>query len=385
MKQAAIQATAGATSDEEKVAALIRHLRQNLRELFDPRVTEAERAKILKELSRPRLRTSVEVFKSGIGTADELNTLFAAMASQVGLEARPALVTDRDEIYFDPRIAEVFFLRNIDMAVKIGETWKLYDVSARLLPPTMISWKEEGMAALLSDSKKPIFFQAPISPPDVSQSVRTARMVLSEDGALSGEVEAHHYGHAASEFRIDLDGESEAQQQEYVKEEVRKTYPHAEVTGIRVEGVEDTEKPVVIRYRVKFPEYAQRTGKRLFFQPLFLQRGTQPLFSSTERKYDVHFRYGWQEIDELTIRLPEGFDLDHAENPGNLEFGKPGSYGLAMGINAEGELVCKRKVVFGIDGTLLFPVDVYSKIKKVFDEIHRRDTHVLSLKEAGTK
>jgi hypothetical protein len=154
LKQAATEAVAGAANDEERVTRLVRYVRQHFRGMYDGSVTDAERSKILKQMSKERLRTSVEVFKSGIGTSDELNTLFAALASEVDLEARPALVGNRDDLNFDPRLAESYFLRSIDMAVRIGDEWKLYDVSARYLPSNMLSWHEEGIPALITDPKK---------------------------------------------------------------------------------------------------------------------------------------------------------------------------------------------------------------------------------------
>jgi hypothetical protein len=84
LKAATAQAIAGAESDEEKVAALIRYIRANVRNLFGNQVSDMERAKILKERPKERYRTSAEVFKSGIGDSTEMNILLAAMASVAG-------------------------------------------------------------------------------------------------------------------------------------------------------------------------------------------------------------------------------------------------------------------------------------------------------------
>jgi len=67
------------------------------------------------------VRATTEVFKTGIGAPDEMNALFAAMASAVGLDARPVMVADRTDIGFDQSLADEYFLRSIDMAVRIGQ------------------------------------------------------------------------------------------------------------------------------------------------------------------------------------------------------------------------------------------------------------------------
>jgi hypothetical protein len=384
LKAAAAKAVEGATG-EERVLRLIRYIRSNFKELYDRSVSDADRAKILKQMPKTRHRTSAEVFKSGIGTSDELNTLFAALALEVGIDARPALVGSRSDLIFDPEMKERYFLRSIDMAVRTGETWKLYDVSTRRLPSSMVSWNEEGMKALLSDPKKPVFIDPPLSPPTSSVSARTARLKLLDDGTVQGDVEEIYTGHRASDKRLEFEGESEARQQERFKEDITKRYPQSEVTNIRVENVADPEKPFTIRYAIKIPGYAQRTGKRLFFQPLYFQRGAAPLFSAAEREYEIHFPYAWQEMDVVTITLPDGFALDNAENPGGLDFGAPGAYKIQMQLMNKNQLTSTRELVFGNKGIIVFPKTAYPQMKKLFDEIHRRDSSSLSLRQVAAE
>lgn len=383
IKQAAAKAVAGVEGEEKRVVALIGYLRQNLRNLFDPSVTGAERAKVIKSMPKERARTSAEVFKSGIGTSDELNTLFAAMAQASGLEARPALVGDRDSVIFQPVMADSYFLDNIDMAVKIGGKWKIFDATTRRLPPNMVGWREEGTQALVSDPKAPTFIPTPISPPSDSVLMRRAKFSLAEDGTLEGDVSLFYTGHAAADARESKAGDAPEKQQEEVKETVTRPFPAAEVTAIKVENVDDTSKALTYAYHVRIPGYAQRTGKRLLFSPLFFQSGASPRFSASERKYPIAFRYAWREDDQLEIKLPEGFQLDNAENPGDLNFGPPGAYELKMGIAPGREFNVSRVLEFGRDGAILFGLPAYPALKQLFEELHRRDGAVISLKQAA--
>ena len=132
LKQAVAEVVAGAKSDEEKVSALIRYLWKHTRGFYDPGVTDADRARV--KMPKDRSRTAAEVLKSALGTPDERNLLFAAMVASAGLEARPALLPSRQDIVFSPQMADEYFLDSVDLAVKIGDAWKLYDVSARNLP-----------------------------------------------------------------------------------------------------------------------------------------------------------------------------------------------------------------------------------------------------------
>ena len=323
----------------------------------------------------------MEVFKQGIGASDELNMLFAAMAMSVVLEARPAMVGDREDMMFVPNMTDRYFLRSIDMAVNIGGKWKLYDVSARLLPANMLSWREEGMQALLSDPKKPVFVAAPLSPPGASAAMRTAKFTLMEDGSIEGEVDQEYSGHLALDRRAEMKDDTAARRLERLKEQTAKVFPDADISDLRIENVDDPERPLKLHYYFKMAGYAQRTGKRLLVNPFFFQRGVAPLFASTERRHPIIFPYGWQERDTVSIVLPEGFSLDNAESPGGINFGAPGSYEVKLTIKNGHELTCVRELIFGKEGMLAYPKEAYPDIKRLFDNIHQHDDVAISLKQ----
>lgn len=384
IRQAAAMAVVGAKTDEEKVLALIRYIHKNLRDLFGKQVTEAERAQILKEMPKDRYRNAVEIFKSGIGDSDELNTLFASMANAVGLEVRPALMADRNEVIFSPELMERYFLRHIDMAVNIGGNWKLYDVSTRDLFPGMLSWQEEGMQALLSDPKKPTFMPAPIAPPEASARVRTAKLSLSEEGAIEGDIDLHYSGHVARQRRLELDGDSDASRLEKLKDELTKEYPDAEISATKIDNADNPEQALEVRYHIKMDGYAARTGKRILLQPFFFQRGVAPLFAAADRKFPIFFPYAWEEHDNVTLELPAGYALDNADAPAPLSFGKPGGYDVKIMTRGSHELILQRDFTFGKNSQIWFDAGVYPQLKKIFDEVHHRDDHSISLKQIVT-
>jgi hypothetical protein len=264
------------------------------------------------------------------------------------------------------------------MALSIGGQWKIYDVNARMLPAGMLSWREEGVSALIADPKTPEFITVPISGPDDSMSNRKGRLALSEDGTLEGDLEESWTGHAAEERRRNLDGESSDRQQEDTKEQILKWFPQAEVTALHLENADKPDQALKLTYHIRVPGYATRTGKRILFQPVFFQRGEEPLFSTQDRKYDVIFHFPWRETDAVSIELPAGFTLEKPENPGNLNFGAPGGYSLAMTVPGH-RLLCQRDLIFGKGQMINIPRDQYPMLKRIFEEVHRRDGVTLSL------
>ncbi len=382
IKRGAAGAVEGASTDEQKTIAIIRYIRAHVRSLSGDDVTDAERTRLAKSRPKDRLRTCEEVFKSGIGSDDELNTLFAAMAAQVGLEARPALVGSRNDLAFDPGLADDYFLSSIDSAVKINGAWKLYDVSARLHPAGMLSPSEEGMKALVGDPKAPFFVDSPIAAPEQSKVTHKGSFKLSADGALEGDADEFFTGHVGSRRRGTLTGESADRRTELTKERIVKIFPEADVSNIKIEGFEDADQPLHISYHIKIEGYAQRAGKRLLLQPLVFERGDAPLFTSADRRYSIVMPYAWSEADEVDIALPSGFALDNAANEPAMNFGKPGGYDMRMGLTKDGHLVAKREFIFGASSAIFFPKEAYPSLKKAFDAVHTRDNQTIALKAA---
>jgi hypothetical protein len=75
--------------------------------------------------------------------------------------------------------------------------------------------------------------------------------------------------------------------------------------------------------------------------------------------------------------------VEDAESAADLKFGQPGSYKLTMSAQRD-ELVCTRDLTFGNDGFISFARSSYGTLKRIFDEVHRRDETTLSLKQVAT-
>jgi hypothetical protein len=105
-------------------------------------------------------------------------------------------------------------------------------------------------------------------------------------------------------------------------------------------------------------------------------------FTASERHFAIHFPYGWKEADEVWIKLPEGFVLDNADNPGGLDFGETGSYKLKMQVTkgAEPEFHLSREFTFGNKGILFIDAKNYPVLKRIFGVVQTQDSHTISLK-----
>ncbi|HEX3249926.1 MAG TPA: DUF3857 and transglutaminase domain-containing protein [Pyrinomonadaceae bacterium] len=379
IKQKVAEITAGVDSAEDQIDKIFEFCRTNIKNTSDKSLgfTEDDIEK-LKENKKPS-----DTLKRGVGPGIDINLLFAAMVNAAGFEARVALLPDRGERLFDRNVVVPGALRPSNIAVHFGTTWKFFDPGLQFMAPGMLRWQEEGVDALIVD-ENPLWVRTPVTDAQKSKEKRTAKLRLDENGTLEGDVTVEYNGHLAVERKVLNEDDSPAQQEENLKEMVKSRLSSAELTNIVIENAADPVKPFVYKYHVRVPEYAQRTGKRLFFQPGFFTKGISALFSAGTRQYPVYFHFPWAEEDKITIDLPKGYTLDNADRPAPINGGIYSQHEIKMGITKdEATLVYNRSFFFGNPDLLLFPVDRYDVIKQLFDEVNKADNHILALKQTG--
>ena len=120
---------------------------------------------------------------------------------------------------------------------------------------------------------------SPRSLKPTSQLKRTAKLKLSDDGSIEGDVRIEYTGHLGVGKKQENDDDS-AEQQEQLLRDRKERISTAELSNIKIENAADPARPFVYSFHVRVPGYAPRTGKRLFLQPSFFERGVGALFSA---------------------------------------------------------------------------------------------------------
>ncbi len=118
---------------------------------------------------------------------------------------------------------------------------------------------------------------------------------------------------------------------------------------------------------------------RIILQPSFFTRNILPAFQISKRTYDLYFEYPWSEKDEVTIELPEGYQLETHDSPRSMTFGNVGKYEASMKQRGSHQWIYQRSFRFGDNGGILLPVAAYPDIKQSFDDIHQQDNHVVTI------
>lgn len=411
INQKAAELTAGAQSEEEKLQRIYDFAQKRIKNVnFDSSYTE-------EQLESIRIKDADDVLKRGVGNPIFVNWLFASLAKAAGFEVNLVLAGDRSENFFNPNNnAHPRFLHPAAIAVRMkeqekpaatpkpvagadltitataaaskarptdGQVWKYFDPGTIYLPFGRLVWNEEDVYAMLVGENGHHWRKIPLSGVGRSAARRSGKFKLLEDGALEGTVRLEYDGHQAISRRRAEFKDSPDKREENIKEEIKKRISAAEVSDLSIENFEDVSKPLIYTFKLRVPNYAQKTGKRLFFQPGFFEYGAPPVFSSATRTHSIYFQYPWSEQDELEFELPKEFLLDNAEAPVDVaDAAKVGNLKINVGVDkVSHKIIYKRNFYFGNDGLLLYPSASYQPLKSLFDAFHKSDSHTLTLKQ----
>jgi len=380
LKKKAVELTSGITEESEK-----------LRRLYDFCQTEIvnytwndtpEIAQRAEKLRKQNFQTARQTLDQGIGSASEIDNLFAGLARACGFEVRKVRYASRNNrlnVKIRNGWEHMYFSF---IAVKVGGAWQYYSPGDFFVPFGMHYRAGLGVLGMLCDEEKTEFVVLPTGRPEDTTIQRKGRFELNAEGALEGEVEEVSTGCRAQAQKWNSWASTPADLDREQREEITKRLPSAEVTDIRWENLRSRDQPVRLRYHVVVPGYAQRVGQRLVWAENFFAAGETAKFASVTRRYPILFPYPACTHDDLEIKFPDGFVLDQPSAPRNV--GQPTDpIRATFAANYDKKrrtLVYQRDFLLGADGLIAFSVSQYPWIKQTFDALHESDAHKLVLK-----
>ena len=342
-----------------------------------------ERIKIDGSTRRKDIKTVTDAFKRGSGDSQDRTLLVAALAPLVGLDVRLALLPDRSDFFSTPGMRQPHFISHLALGIQAGNAWQFVDPASEHGTDGQLAWRYDGQYALLLDDKAPDFVSVPVAAQQLSNTKRTAALTLLDSGSIEGEVTLSYTGQVAMRNRERDDDSTPAEREQRLKDDYAKRWPGASISNVRFEQLEDPQQPYVIRFAVSLPNFAQKTGTRLFVQPSLLQRGAEPTFTQSARTHRVIFPFGFIDEDTVTIDVPAGYELEPGEPLRATSLaGGAAAFTAKVTFDAKAQRVTfARGFSVGGFGKLFWEAKEYGGLKAFFDQVQREDGYTLSLRK----
>jgi hypothetical protein len=239
------------------------------------------------------------------------------------------------------------------------------------------SYEQDSYALLVTDGGGD-FIHLPASPPEVNKLKRTARLKLSPEGMLQGEVEEISSGAWAASMRSFLRDESQQDQKKIVERLLGRTMSNFAVSDLKIDNIDDLGSDVVVHYKFLAEHYAQQAGGLLFVRPRIVGQLEGSLDASKPRHYAYQFTVPSLLNETVEIALPEGFRAEELP-PAVASVFPFGAYSSSTEV-ADNTLRYKRE--YRVSDTLV-SVDRIGELKKLFTDIRNDEKNVATLKKGN--
>lgn len=379
MEQAVARTVSSGDPPETKLRKLYARVQQVRNLTFEELKTE-------KEEKREKLKDNnnvEDVWTRGYGYRTEINRLFVAPVRAAGLEAAPVRVSERDEYFFIKNLLDWKQLNGEVAHVRAGGQEYYLDPGTVYCPFGLMPSERMGVMGIRLAEDGGTFVKTPEPQPEQGLIQRKAVLKLDGDGGLEGTLEVAYHGLEALERRINYLDEDETGRRQGLEDAIKSLLPaSAEVTLKNASGWEATDEPLRAEFHIQIPSMAENTGRRMLVPLGVFHTTTTHPFEHEKRRFAVYFDYPFQQEDDVTIELPEGYQVETLPKP-QVTSSNLGGYEL-VGENSGGKLQVRRRI--RLNG-YYFPVNQYSSLRSFYSTVRAGDGEqaVLQVAEVGQR
>ncbi|MBI3670774.1 MAG: DUF3857 and transglutaminase domain-containing protein [Acidobacteria bacterium] len=340
-----------------------------------------EHSKTEMEEKREKLKKAEnveEVLKHGYGYGGEITWLFLALARGAGFEAWPVLVSRRNRYFFNPNILDTRQVDDNVVLVHLNSQDLYLDPGTTHCPFGLLPWGETGVKGLRLEKDGGVFVTTPLPPSSASRIERKAHVELGEATALEGKLSVTFTGLEALRRRLTERDEDEAGQRKSLEDEIKSWLPVG--STVELQNAPDwagTEEPLRAEFKIRMPNWANSVGRRLLFPVALFAGSKQRRFEHANRIYPVYFDFPFQTSDEVTLKLPTGFQVGSLPDARNRQ--TPfGQYEMSCQAQA-GMLRLVRRL--SSEG-LLIPLQYYAGLRGFYETVRSGDDEQVVLQYA---
>lgn len=248
-----------------------------------------------------------KVVESKKGSSAEINLMLVNMLRRAGLKANPVLLSTRDHGFVRTESPVSSQFNYVIAAVTVKEKIVLLDATERSLPIHVLPERcLNGDGFMVSEEGYQWIDITPVR----SRSGASGQLTLSEAGLLTGKVQLSNDGYFGQERRLKYAKHGEDKYVEDLSKE------HGWVVSSRgVENIEKVQEPVKELYDVEFHQTAQKSGDRIYLNPVIVERVERNPFTLETRKYPVDFASPREWIVMMRISIPTGWEIEELPQP----------------------------------------------------------------------
>ncbi len=316
-----------------------------------------------------------EAWKRGYASGTNLNWLFLGLVRAAGFEAFPVYVSDRRNYFFNALSMDRSKLDANVVLVKLNGKDAYFDPGAAFTPFGLLEWPETGVTGLRLDKDGGDWVQSTLPQSSESQIERKAKLQLSENGDLEGKVTITYTGLEAMSRRVEELHSDDVEKKKFIEEQVKEYIPvGVELDLTNQPDWKSSSQPLVAEFNLKIPGWVSGAGRRALLPVGIFSATEMHIFEHNNRVYPIYFEYPFQKVDDVTIDLPLGWQVQSTPKTQNQD-GHVVAYNLSVEKDASSlHLTRKLNVDF-----LMLDSKYYGALRNFFQVVRTGDEEQIVL------
>ena len=316
-----------------------------------------------------------DVWKQGMGTGEQLTWLYLGLVRAAGLDAYGVWVSDRRHYFFNARQMEPDKLNKNVVLVNLNGKAIYCDPGAEFTPLGLLPWDETGVQGLKLDKDGGSWVTTVLPQSDASRIERKADLKLSDNGDLEGTLRVTFTGLEALRRRVEERHDDEAARKTFLEDEVKEYVPAAaEVELTNKPAWETSDAYLAAEFHIKVPGWASGAGRRALVPVGLFSAPEKHVFEHATRVQAIYFEFPFEKSDEVTIELPQGWQVATTPKPQD-EGGKVAGYALKVD-DHKTTLEMTRKLHLN---ALLMDIKYYGALRSFFQMVRTGDEQQIVL------
>ena len=310
------QLTDGLKTDREKVEAIYKRLEKTTRYVA-----------ILLGIGGQQPAPAAEVSKSGFGDCKGLSNYMRAMLKEVGIPSNYTTISTTNR-RFQKDFASVGQMNHVILQVPLQHDTLWLECTNPQLPMGYVHEDIAGHDAIEINETGGRLVRLPVYPDSTNLMRTSVNISLNENGAVDMKL-SQQATNRQYESLIPLLKMDEKDRQKTIQRIVYA--PQAEISHL---DIQESGANITIDADIKSQRYATKTGQRLFVPICPLHRGYTVPTANADRKEDIWRDLGYLDEDDITITIPEGFEIE--AGPKNVSLNQPfASFSFMMQVEGD--------------------------------------------------
>lgn len=286
-------------SDEEKVQAAVEHIKK------------------VKWNGKKRLLCTTyslnDRYNKKLANSAELNIMLIELLKDLGYNARPVVLSTRDNGMLSRVNPSLEKLNYVVAHVKVNDKTYLLDATDRYLDPMLLPDHCLNYVGRIICDAQNEFIE--ITAPGTQGKSLIYVLEMDSTGQIEGELTIKNDGYAARDKRAKY--YSFSSEEDFIID-FEKRNSSFSVNDYTLEGLNDTKASLTEKYKLKIDTRSAKIGSMVILNPMFEDRVTENPFKLEKRLYPVDFMYPVQKTLIINLKLPPNATVEELPKPTRL-------------------------------------------------------------------